>query len=313
VRSNSGISASVDLAVVRQNIQAIAARVQVPIIAVVKSDGYGLGARHIAETIGDLIEKFCVFQLHEAMNASLWEIAHKPVLVLGPDFDATASDYLAAHAHPAVWDSVRASNLRATNPVLCVDTGMQRFACPAAEIDSVIAAGGITEAFTHAANLNHVQKLKDITRGRNLRLHAAASALLDEPEACLDAVRPGLALYRGAARISARLVEAKDSNGPIGYRGFSTQRFGVILCGYSNGLRIGPCSVNGMRRQVLEVGMQSAYVEIGPNDRVGDEVILLGDGITEADLASAWQCTEHQVLVHLVGGATRRGQTQWKS
>jgi len=77
----------------------------------------------------------------------------------------------------------------------------------------------------------------------------------DAAAAWLDAVRPGLALYRGAARISARLVDARDTRGPTGYSGFvsSTGRHGVILAGYSNAVRPGPCTVNGVRREIETV------------------------------------------------------------
>jgi len=40
-------------------------------------------------------------------------------------------------------------------------------------------------------------------------------------------------------------------------------------------------------------------VEIGPNDRAGDEVVLLGDGLTEKEIAAAWRTSEHEALVRL--------------
>jgi alanine racemase len=45
--------------------------------------------------------------------------------------------------------------------------------------------------------------------------------------------------------------------------------------------------------------MQSAFVETGPGDRLGDPVILLGDGLSEADVATAWGTSEHEVLVRM--------------
>ena len=48
--------------------------------------------------------------------------------------------------------------------------------------------------------------------------------------------------------------------------------------------------------------MQSAFVELGPNDRVGDEVVLLGDGISEEDVAEAWGCGRQEALVRLCSG-----------
>ncbi len=154
---------------------------------------------------------------------------------------------------------------------------------------------------------NRSRTLAGALGGRGLRLHAAASALLEEPEARLDAVRPGMALYRGAVHVATRLVEARDGGGPAGYGGFTAERFGVILCGYSHGLRRGPCLIGGMRRSILEVGMQSAFVEIGPDDRVGDEVVLLGDSMTELDLAKAWGASEQQALLSMANMGARIG------
>jgi len=82
----------------------------------------------------------------------------------------------------------------------------------------------------------------------------------------------------------------------------------VILAGYSNGLRPGPCKVNGQIRRVLEVGMQSAFVEIGAGDRRGDEVLLLGDepGIDEAAVAGSWSASQQEVMVRLTKLGTRK-------
>jgi alanine racemase len=123
--------------------------------------------------------------------------------------------------------------------------------------------------------------------------------LLENPQASLNAVRPGMALYRGAARVTTKLVEIHHGPGPAGYTGFQASHFGVILCGYSNGARSGPCLINGQRRTILEVGMQSAFVEIGPNDKTGDEVVLLGDSLSEKEVASAWGTSEQLALFTL--------------
>ena len=181
------------------------------------------------------------------------------------------------------------------------------------EVGPALEAGQCGEAFTHAARPEQVRRLLEIVgngagaRTRRLRLHAAGSGLLNQPDALLDAVRPGLALYRGAARVSARLVEVHASNGPVGYTGFTpaTGLHGVILAGYSNGLRPGPCLVNGRLSRVPEVGMQSAYVELSAGDAIGDEVILLGDSLSEEAVAAAWGTTPQLVLVHLCAAGER--------
>jgi alanine racemase len=76
--------------------------------------------------------------------------------------------------------------------------------------------------------------------------------------------------------------------------------------GYAHGLRAGFCSINGQRRRVIEVGMQSAFVESGPQDRPGDEVVLLDEDVNEQLLGKAWGCSGHEVLISMVRCGTMK-------
>ena len=69
--------------------------------------------------------------------------------------------------------------------------------------------------------------------------------------------------------------------------------------GYSHGLRPGICSVNGQQRRVIEVGMQSAFVEIGSRDRVGDPVVLLDETTDEETISKIWGTTPQEALFQL--------------
>jgi alanine racemase len=270
----------------------------VEVLAVVKANAYGLGVDGVVEAIGDCVDGFYVLDLQEAMDARLWDRTGKPAIaLLGASNDP--KDWLKAHVRPAVWDVERARQLREARPVLAVDTGQQRFACSLNQVADVIRAGAIDEAFTHATTLQQVNQLVEAVSPRGMKLHAAGTALLHEQSAWLDAVRPGLALYESAVRVSARLLEVRDSHGPAGYSGFIAERFGVIRMGYTNGLRKGPCLVNGQRSHVLEVGMQSAFVEVSASTKAGDEVVLLGDGITPQALAAEWKTSPQEVLVQM--------------
>lgn len=299
----------VDLAAVRSSAKAIRARAGVPLIAVVKADAYGLGAAEVARAVADLVDGFYVFELAEAVAYDLRSTGRR-TLAMQAD-SQNPDDYLAHKVQPAVWTPTAAAALRRATPVLSIDTGQQRFGVPVADkaaVDAVLAAaeGTIVEAFTHATQPRQAAALATALRGRVPKLHAAGTALLEQdPSAALDAVRPGLALYRGAVRTSARLAAVADSAGPAGYTGFEVARHGVILAGYSHGLRAGPCVVNGRRSRLLEVGMQSAFVECAAGDRAGDEVVLLGDGLAEQDVAAAWGCTPHEVVLRMTGMGER--------
>src|SRR5205814_7905858 len=75
---------------------------------------------------------------------------------------------------------------------------------------------------------------------------------------------------------TTRLAEARTSNGPIGYTRWHNDwtSHGVIVAGYSHGLRPGPVLINGRRQRIIEMGMQSAYVILDDRSeerRVGKE------------------------------------------
>jgi alanine racemase len=303
---NPHLSLHVDLAIVRHNVEAIRHTVGVPVLPVVKADAYGLGMKHISEAIADLADGFCVFRASEAIAINLAHRTGKRVLALGPPESNDSRDYIGHRITPTVCNPQQARLLRRARPALCVDTGMQRFSCRLDDAREAVAAGDCREIFTHAVELQQVEKLKNITSGFDLPLHAAASGLLHDARAVLDAVRPGLAMYKGAVSVSTQIVEVHKSNGPAGYSGFFAERHGIILAGYAHGLRKGPCVVNGRKSRLLEVGMQTAFVELATVDDVGDSVILLGRELTEADVAQSWNCSPQEVLTALSSGATRR-------
>ena len=300
------VTVHVDLGRVRQNIADVRARVgRAEIHAVVKADAYGLGARKVAAAVADVVDGFVVFQAAEAVEAKLPDLG-KPILALRPD---DLVETAALGVRPAVWDAQTAEELRAWDPVVCVDTGMQRFACPPEQLERVIEAGQVREAFTHATSVEQVRRLVELVGGSRaggrLRLHAAGTSLLHEPAAHLDLVRPGLALYRGAVSVRTQFIEQRDSRGPVGYSGFTARQHGVILAGYSHGLRPGPCLVGGRRRRIAEVGMQSAFVALEQGDEAADVTLLghadagNGEVVTEEEIAAAWGSTPHEVLISL--------------
>jgi len=296
----------IDLSQVRRNATAIRQFTGVPVIAVVKADAYGLGSNRVAHAIADLVDGFYVFDLREAVLGNLAATGRRTIVLRAESQDP--SDYIAHRAQPAAWDAQTALGLAAASPVLSVDTGQQRFGVPLDDrglIEAILRAGQVQEAFTHATSIDQVRAFAEALQGDVPKLHAAGSALLSEPSARLQAVRPGLALYADAVRVCAPLLEVRDSGRPAGYSGFTVPRHGILLAGYSNGLRVGPCSINGRASRILEVGMQSAFVECAPQDRAGDEVVLLGGDVSAATVATAWRTSPQDVLLHLTAMGER--------
>lgn len=292
------LQVQVNLQKIRDNISRIAQSSGVPVIAVLKADAYGCGAAEVIPAIDDLVDSYYLFEPREVIDAKLHQLTNRSFLAASCD-DADAEVLRQHRIRPGVWTVDQARRWRDYDPVIAIDTGQQRFACPPEKINEVIQAAPIREAFTHASHVTQIEKFDALTRGMKLRRHAAGSSLLDVPAARFDAVRPGFAIYAGAVRVSTRLLDARDSAGPAGYSGFKSDRHGVIAGGYSDRMAAGVCMINGARRRVLEIGMQTAFVELGPNDRAGDEVVLLGDGLGEQDVAIAWRCGPHEALFRL--------------
>lgn len=145
---------------------------------------------------------------------------------------------------------------------------------------------------------------------------ANSTAVLDHPDTHGDWIRPGGALYglttkprrcaaddglRPAMRLSARLVAVRDkpAGAAIGYGGSFVcpvpMRVGAVAVGYGDGYpRHAPTGtpllVNGARcRTIGRVSMDLITVDLSaaPEARVGDEVVLWGDGLAIEEVAAS--------------------------
>jgi alanine racemase len=283
------ITVTIDLDSVRAAAETIRAKTGVGLIAVIKADAYGLGASRVADALATVVTDFAYFTVNEAREVG------RPGLVLGPP-EGEPAEYRELNLRPAVWTRADAGKFAGMPVAIKVDTGMQRFGCLPEELDDLAARCDVTEFFSHAVTSDAIQRLRSACCGRGKPVHAAASCLLHRPEAWFDAVRPGLALYRGAVRVTTRLHAVRETTGPAGYTGFRHPRVGIVLGGYSNLLSAAPVLINGRPQRLLEVGMNASFVSVDPSDQPGDEVVLLGDGLTENVLAKHLSVREHEIL-----------------
>ncbi|MFO0839355.1 MAG: alanine racemase [Phycisphaerae bacterium] len=283
------IHVTIDLDRVRASALAIRTRTGTALIAVVKADAYGLGARRVADALDDVADEFAYFSIDEAREIG------RPGVVLGP-LEAEPSAYSELRLRPALSNLRDAQRFSDTPFVLSVDSGMQRFGCNEVELGEILRHCRVAEAYTHAADARAVARFKSLCAGRIPRLHAAATSLIDDPATWLDAVRPGYALYRGAVRVHTHLHAIRHTSGPIGYSGFQHPQVGILLAGYSNGLAPVSVRVNGRPQRLIEAGMNSSFISIDPRDRPGDEVVLCGEGLDEAALGTELRCRPHEIL-----------------
>src|SRR5262249_22997467 len=154
-----------------------------------------------------------------------------------------------------------------------------------------------------------------------LLVHAANSAaLLNFPDSHLDAVRPGLALYRGVLRFVTAIAQLRDldDGDTVSYgahfRATGPTRIATLPVGYADGYprRLGE-HVAGRRSHVLVRGRRCPVVgavcmdmlmvdvtALGDLVAVGDEVVLLGrqgaEEITAAELAERAGLIEYEIM-----------------
>ncbi|MBR2937895.1 MAG: alanine racemase [Oscillospiraceae bacterium] len=137
--------ALVDLDAVAANFQAVAEKTGVPVMAVIKADGYGHGAVAIARRLEGICKYFGAASVQEAQELRAAGIK-TPILVLGPMPPAAYETAIREHIRPVICRYEDAQALSQTALRLgvdapfhfAVDTGMSRIGFQATEEDADI-------------------------------------------------------------------------------------------------------------------------------------------------------------------------------
>ena len=159
-----------------------------------------------------------------------------------------------------------------------------------------------------------------------IRHTANSGAILQLPESHFDMVRPGVMFYgvypgrdvkktvevKPALTWHSRVVYSKitQPGRPVSYGSLWQSevptRIVTIPCGYADGYfrRMTNCAqviINGKKYpQVGRICMDQFMVNVGDDDaKVGDEVVLLGDGITAEDFADWAGTNEYEVMTNI--------------
>jgi alanine racemase len=206
----------------RHNVQEISRRAASrPILAVIKNNGYGMGVANVALLLEPQAEifGFAAVKLHEAISLRDAGI-RKPILLLGPFDEQNLEDAIGRNIMPMVYtplgpalDKIAAKSQKPIPLHICIDTGIGRVGVPYHQADPLIRdlAGrksvqiqGTMMTFTEDLDFDQEQLRRfqatcsplekdGVALGRK---HAASSfALFQHPDAFLDMVRPGMAIY----------------------------------------------------------------------------------------------------------------------
>jgi len=305
----------IDLGALLRNAERYAKAAGVPILPMVKADGYGLGALRVAQALTAIKPwGFGVATIEEGqeLRASGIEL---PILVFSPLLPRQFDELRSASLRPVLGD-IRA--IMAWAPLglpwhLAIDTGMNRAGVPWREVAGLqtLLASNIPEgACTHF----HSAQMKDGSREEQEKRFAQCIAELPVRPALLHAdnspaiehrapspfnlARPGIFLYgvgsgRGAritpdpvAAVRGRVVEVRaiKAGDSVGYdaswKATRDSRIATVSLGYADGYRRGL----GNKAQVLVNGQRTPVVGFVTMDMtmldVTDRSCAVGDVVT---------------------------------
>jgi len=326
---------TIDLGAIRRNAETLLRAAEgAELWAVVKAEGYGHGAVDVSRAaLAGGASALCVATLPEALHlrAALHEAR---VVVMGPVSDREVGEARAARLELVAADGHVPEGLRVH---LKLDTGMGRWGLselPATrDVVGVMSHLAVAESDPDFTRLQ-IERFRDATAGlEGLSRHLANSAaVLRYPDACLDAVRCGIALYgispfgsdpaadglEPALRWESylALVKRLGAGEGTGYgRRFVAQQptwIGIVPVGYADGFRRDMTGtevlVEGVRRRVVgTISMDALAVELDRQLPAGTPVTLVGDGILIEDHARVADTIGYEIATGL---NTRSGRAR---
>jgi alanine racemase len=261
---------TVDLAAIVENHRRLTAATHpAEVSAVVKADGYGLGARPVAKALAGAGCK-TFFVAHTEEGVDLRAVLPNATIFVLNGFVPQHKDLFAEHKLLPVLSSPHqlVNWLRAglhNEYALHVDTGMSRLGLSEADVERVEGAAvpsllmshlACSDDADHAKNEEQLARFKRLAkRFANARLSLAASGgCFLGPDFALDMVRPGIALYGGnprksgenpmtsVATLTAPLLQVRsiDRGDTVGYgatySASGPRRLGIAAMGYADGL-----------------------------------------------------------------------------
>lgn len=325
---------TIDLAAIRHNVRTLRRLLTgAELWAVVKADGYGHGAADVGRVaLDEGATALCVATVPEALELRS-ALPDARILVLGD----TGSADLAIVREARLELGLSTTDVPEGVPVhIKLDTGMGRWglseiAAPGSSVVGLMshfASADTDPAFTAVQLARFLEATESFP---HLQRHIANSAgTLRYPEAHLDAVRCGIALYgispfgtdaavdslRPALRweSSVALVKTLGPGESTGYgRRFVASgptRIGIVPVGYADGFRRNMSGtevvVGGARAVVIgTVSMDAIAIVLPAAAETGDRVTLVGEGVILEEHAQVSATIPYEIACGIVSRATR--------
>jgi len=341
----------------RANAAAVQRLTRVPILAVIKNNGYGAGVVEAARALESSphVRGFAVVKLQEALVLRDAGI-RKPVLLMGPlaiaDLEAAARRDLTLMVYTPIAGDLERVAARLGRPIsihVKVDTGLGRVGVPHRQAFDLIAGlarakgvriDGTMMTFTEDEDFDREQlrrftalidKLAAARIAAGTKHAASSYTLFQHPEAFLDTVRPGMALYGvypeapfretgvldliPAVALKTRVayvkqLQAGDSAGyNRAYRADRPVWIATLPAGHADGVprvaaKGGKVRIGGALYPIIaSVSASHTIVEIGADRgvEIGDEATFFDwtTGSRPEDLAEACGASVYDLLMHL--------------
>jgi alanine racemase len=349
--------AEIDLGAIQRNFERVQKIVGggVAMWGVVKADAYGHGAVPVARALEPLCNALAVSLVEEGMELRAAGV-RAPIVVLGAYYGVHHADVLAHRLTPVVYEhgdlerfaAAAARRGRRADVHVKIDTGMSRLGFSTAAVPRLLERlaglpslrlGGLCTHFASADLPDGALTREALARFEGclasaraagfdgLVNHAANSAAAVRfPEARLDAVRPGLALYGAmpsqhvalaglepALRLTTRIMSVHDlaPGAAVSYGGLwraaRPSRVATLPIGYADGyprhVRDARALVRGARVPIVgAVCMDMLMVDVTdvPGACEGDLVTLVGadgaEAISVDDLARWAGTVSYEIL-----------------
>ncbi len=342
----------------RHNVQEIAWRVGGrPILAVIKNNGYGMGVANVGRLLEPQSEiiGFAVVKLHEAMSLRDAGI-RKPVLLMGPFDEKNLEEAAARDIMPMVYapmgpalDKIAAKLQKPVALHICVDTGIGRVGVPYYQAAPLIRDLASRKSVQIRGTMMTFAEDLEFDKEQLRRFHETCSALEEEgialgkkhaassftlfqrPDAFLDMVRPGMAIYgiysenefrhagvmdlRPAISLKAQVAYVKKlrTGDSAGYnRAYLVKEdvwVATLPVGHADGwprmaAKGAKVRINGeMFPVIASVSASHCIVEIGREERVkiGDTATLFDgqQGSRPEDVSEACGASVYDLTMHL--------------
>jgi len=315
------------------------------VVSMIKADAYGHHFNLIAPLIDDS-DILAVSELSEAIK--LRQKTKKPILLLSGIYSAkelqNAHDlncHIVVHNHEQI--AIIENTKQAVNVWIKIDTGMHRLGLseeeyseclalfeinPLVNIECVMSHFACADEINHPMNASQLNAFTQLTSNTIKRSMANSAAILSQPEALFDFVRPGIMLYgvspfektneelKPVMQLSAPILSIKtiQTDESVGYGATWTAdketTLAIIGIGYGDGYprhaKNGtPVLIHDMICPLVgRVSMDLICVDISHiNAKVGDIATLWGKEQLRVETIADWSDT---IAYELLTGLSSR-------